>query len=37
MEDDSTKGTVIKGIFTLINSASIEDPERVIAKLILEK
>ena len=30
------KGTDIKGIFELINSASIDDPERVIAKSILE-
>ena len=32
MEDG--RGMEIKGIFTLINSAKIEAPDRVIAKLI---
>ena len=30
-------GTEIKGILALVNSAKIEDPDLVIAKLILEK
>ena len=32
-----TCGTEIKGILTLTNSANIDEPERVITKLDLEK
>ena len=34
---DVGSGTEIKGIFALVNSANIEEPDLVIAKLTFEK